>query len=222
LLQHVFKHKQINSQIEKGFVVNFDNAWGFRLCGACGIVAPIIALTCILLAINYAPQFSWTDSALSDLGVAKGIAAPLFNHGLVAGGVVALVFTAGLFRYLSNKTLDKAGTFFLALTALALVSIGIFPENVKPTHYYVSVAFFVLFPVSMLIHTVAFLLSNKKRMSLFTLFVAITAAAPWILYFTTHFVEGVAIPETVSAVSASAWLIVLGLKMLMYASQSTR
>ncbi len=199
--------------------MGFKNAWMLRLCGVCGIIAPIDVFTCILLAINYAPQFSWTDNALSDLGVTEGITAPLFNYGLIIGGVVALVFAVGLFTFLNGKALSKIGVFFLVMTTLALISIGVFPENIKPTHYYVSVAFFLLFPVSMLVHAAAFLLSNKKRMGLFTLFVAMVAAAPWILYFATRFVEGVAIPETVSAISASAWLMVLGSKMLTYASQ---
>lgn len=124
------------------------------------------------------------------------------------------------FKFLRQRILGKIGAFIFILGTLALIAIGIFPENISPTHYYVSVAFFVFLPVSMLVLVAAFLLVRKVKMALFTLLVAIVAVAPWILYFSIRFVPGVAIPEAISALSVSTWAIVLGYRMVKQASRS--
>jgi len=194
--------------------MNSKNVAWLKIAGVSGILTPIFAFTCILLAIVYSPQFSWTENALSDLGVQQGVTAFLFNSGLIIAGILGLIFATGVFIFLREKMLCRIGAFFLILATLALIAIGAFPESVKPTHYYASVAFFVLFPISMLVISATFLLMGKVGMSLFTLLVAIVAAAVWIIQFLRPFVWGVAIPETIAGLSASAWSIVLGFKML--------
>ena len=108
------------------------------------------------------------------------------------------------------------------LGALALIAIGIFPENAKPMHYYASVAFFVLLPIVAFVIGAAFLLMAKVKIGLFTFLAAIVAVAVWVIQFSIRFVPGVAIPEAVSALSASAWSIVLGFKMLKQVSHSNK
>ncbi len=50
-----------------------------RIGASMGIVAPMIAFVCIGGAITSYPQFSWTNNALSDLGVISGITENLFS-----------------------------------------------------------------------------------------------------------------------------------------------
>jgi len=190
-----------------------------KISGVCGTIAPIVAFTFILLAILTFPQFSWTGNALSDLGVQEGVTAILFNSGLVIGGILALVFASGLF-VLQKTMMGRIGVFIFVLTALAFMAIGVFSENAEPTHYYVSVMFFVLFPISMFVIGVAFLLTAKLKMGFFTFLAAIVAALIWTIQWTIGFGSNVAIPEALSALSASIWLMVLGFKMLREASQS--
>lgn len=190
-----------------------------KISGVCGIITPIVTFAFVLTAIVLFPQFSWTENALSDLGVQEGATATLFNYGLIVGGILLLVFVSGLF--VSQKTmLGRIGVIISVLAALALVAIGVFPGNVKPTHYYVSVAFFLLFPVSMLVVGVAFLLTAKVKLGFFTFLAAIVAALIWVMQWTIGFGSNVAIPETLSALSASTWSIVLGFKMVREASHS--
>ncbi|MCL6578031.1 MAG: DUF998 domain-containing protein [Candidatus Bathyarchaeota archaeon] len=189
-----------------------------RISGISGVITPVVAFTFISLAITYSPSFIWTDNALSDLGIQEGVTAPLFNYGLIISGILTLVFACGLFVLLSNRSMGKIGAFIFVLDALALTAIGVFPENITPTHYQVSVAFFALYPISMFVIGASFLLEKQTKMGLFTFLTAAIAVAVWITYFSTHFVSGVAIPETVSALAASAWAIVLGCKMLKEAS----
>jgi hypothetical membrane protein len=173
-----------------------------------------------LLAIAYSPQFSWTENALSDLGVQEGLTAPLFNYGLIISGAMSLVFASGILALLRNKLVGKVGSFTFVLATLALIAIGIFPKNARPMHYYASVSFFVLIPITMLILMWAFAQVGKVKTALYTLLVAIVAAVPWVIQLSVHYVSDVAIPETISALSASAWAITLGLLMLRQASKT--
>jgi hypothetical membrane protein len=79
-----------------------------RLGAFAGIVAPILGFSCILSAIaTYAP-FSWTNNALSDLGVVVGITGSLFNFGLVASGFLAFNFAnSGYLPILGQVVLVK-------------------------------------------------------------------------------------------------------------------
>jgi hypothetical membrane protein len=190
-----------------------------KISGVCGIIMPIVAFTFILLAILNSPQFSWTENALSDLGVKEGVTATLFNSGLIIGGILLLVFLSGLF-VLQKTMLGRIGVFISVLAALALVAIGTFPESVEPTHHYVSVAFFLLLPVSMLVIGATFLLTARVELGFFTFLVAIVAALVWIMQWTIGFGSDVAIPETLSALSAFTWFIVLGFKILKEASRA--
>jgi len=174
------------------------------------VVAPVLGFTCILTAVASYPAFSWTSNALSDLGVAPGLTGLLFNFGLCASGFLGFNFTVfGLFTYFRKSLVGKTGALVFAAAAVALIAIGVFNESFKGTHFAVSVALFVLGPLSMFIMTSAFLLGHQRRMAIFTLLIAIVAALPWILLFTFRYVKGVAIPETVSALAVSAWTITL-------------
>jgi hypothetical membrane protein len=189
-----------------------------KASGVCGVLAPVIGFLCVLFAVASHSQFSWFDNALSDLGVVEGVTAVLFNFGLIVSGVLTFVFGLGLFAFLHKKVLGVTGALIFVLGALALTLIGIFPESAKPMHYYASVAFFALFPVSMFLICAEFLSSSRIRMGLLTFVSAAFAAIVWIIQFTVRPVSGVAIPETLSALAASAWVVVLGLKMFRDAS----
>jgi hypothetical membrane protein len=192
----------------------------FRTSGVCGILAPILAFVFIFSAIASYPQFSWVDNALSDLGVVPGGTAVLFNSGLIISGVLCFVFATGLFVFLSERTVGRVGAFVLGAATLALVAIGVFPESVRPVHYMVSVAFFVLLPISLLIITGTFWFKGQVRVAVFTLLVAIATVAPWVLLFAVRYVAGVAVPEFVSALAGAVWTIVLGYNMIKEASQA--
>jgi len=202
--------------------MNGKSAAWFKISAVCGILTPIIAFTFIFLAIASFPEFSWTNNALSDLGVQEGIAAVLFNSGLIISGILAFVFAVGLVKFLSEQLLGRIGALVFAIDTLMLVAIGVFSENFGRIHYYVSVMFFALFPISILIIFATLLHRGKVKTGLFTLLVAAIAAVAWIIQFTIKFGSNVAIPETISALSASAWSIVLGFQMFQKASQPTQ
>lgn len=186
------------------------------------MLTPMIAFACIFLAIASWPAFSWTENALSDLGVQEGLTPVLFNNGLIVSGFLAFVFSSGLFVLMNGKPLARMGTFVLVLADLALIAIGIFTENAGLMHFYASVAFFMLYPISMFFYVAAFVRMNKVKIAVFTFLLGIAASAAWIIQWVIGFGSGVAIPETAAALSASVWSMFMGFKMLWQASQSSK
>ena len=96
---------------------------------------------------------------------------------------------------------------------LELIAIGVFNENFSPTHYAVSVAFFVLMPISMFVITSAFLLKHQSKMAIFTVLIGILAALPWVLLFAFNYASNVAIPEFLSGLAISIWTVTLSYKI---------
>ncbi len=185
-----------------------------------GIVAPIITFSFILIAIQTSPQFNWTNNALSDLGVTPGLTAPLFNFGLAAGGLLGFLFaTFGLSNYLGKHWVGKIGVAVFAVATFDLILIGVFNESFSPTHFLVSVTFFVTVPIALFIITGTFALRHQAKMALFTFLIAFSAASPWILYFTINYVLGKAIPEIISGLAGALWIIVLATKILTFENQ---
>jgi hypothetical membrane protein len=185
-----------------------------KIGAAAGLATPVVAFICILSAIASYPVFSWTNNALSDLGVVGGITSLLFNSGLVVGGVLAVIFAAlGLFNYADNKS-GKVGSAFFSAACLALVLIGIFTEHYRPTHYLVSVAFFALAPIGLFILTYSFYRKGQTGTASLTVASGVIAALPWILQFTIKYVPNVAIPEIISALSVSSWTIIISVNIL--------
>jgi hypothetical membrane protein len=182
---------------------------------ACGLAAPILAFSCISIAIASYSAFNWTNNALSDLGVQMGITGPVFNFGLIGAGVLGFLFaTLGLFNFFRDSLVGKAGALAFAAATVALIAIGIFNEHFRPTHYIVSVAFFAILPLGLWVITAALYLRHQTKLASFTLLSSFVAAAPWILYFTLHYVPNVAIPETISGLTGSIWLITTSYKVL--------
>lgn len=193
--------------------MNRINSSWLKTAALSGILTPIIAFACILTAIALYSPFSWTDNALSDLGVVEGATAIIFNGGLIISGILALIFAVGMHLYLKESALGKIGSFLFALDALALMAIGVFPEKTSP-HFPASVAFFALFPLAMIFTSVALIKKGEKKMAIFSLLAAVFSITVWTLYYVTHFAKGVAIPETLTSLAVSAWALTFGFKIL--------
>jgi hypothetical membrane protein len=186
-----------------------------RIGASSGVIAPFFAFISIIIAIAGYHNFSWTFNALSDLGVIPGATGIIFNFGLGACGLLAFNFAIfGVYPFFKDNLLGKIGAGVLAIATLALICIGIFSENFSPTHYLVSVAFFVFLPISLLIFTGAFVAKHQAKMAMFTILVAIAAASPRVLFFIIHYATNVAIPEIVSGLVGAVWIITVGYKIL--------
>jgi hypothetical membrane protein len=193
-----------------------------RFGGVAGVLTPVLAFMCIGIAIATYPEFNWFDNALSDLGVVPGVTSVVFNFGLVVSGLLGFCFAVGLFSWLNKNAIGKVGAAIFAAAILSLLGIGVANENIRPFHYLFSVAFFTLFPISLLVIAGYFLIAHQKRQAAFTFLVAVFAAAEWIVYFQFQYAQGVAIPELLSALAGAAWAVTVGWKMFKTGSQPKR
>ncbi|MDH7595890.1 MAG: DUF998 domain-containing protein [Candidatus Bathyarchaeia archaeon] len=179
------------------------------------MLSPVLAFVLIGLAISGASWFSWSENALSDLGV-HDESALLFNSGLILSGILTVIFAFGVIRFYGAKTVGRSGAFFLLLAGIFLAAIGVFPETAPNNiHYIVSVAFFAALPLSLFIQTAALISSTESRnFGVFTLVMGIIALSSWAIWAALKPYRGVAIPELVSAIAAALWSISMGVKLI--------
>ena len=195
-------------------MLSSKKAFWLRIAGIFGVISPLLTLSLVFLAIHSYEPFDWELNALSDLGIVSGNTMYLFNFGLIIGGVLCLFFALGLYLIFENNKLGRIGSFFFFLACFFLIAIGLFPENVWPIHFIVSVVFFLFLPISLFLISLSFYFDKQLSWAFFTVLIAAIAAMPWILYFSTNFFKAVAIPEIISGLAASIWIIILGLKMI--------
>lgn len=152
----------------------------------------IISLAAILLAIAMSPWFNLYNNALSDLGHAvKSTAAPVFNAGLVFGGLAA--YTVAL----SSVNAKKVYRAIMAFASVALMLVGVFDEVYGGLHFTVSVLFFVGVLMFLLTY---FATERNENIALRALSLAglLVSIVLWYTHFAFRAPRGAAIPELVS------------------------
>ena len=185
-----------------------------RISGLCGITAPIFGFSSIFIAIYYSPWFRWTENALSDLGV-EGFSSLVFNSGLVFSGFLLLVFSMSLNHLLPEGLLSRIGQALFFFASVDLCLIGIFSETFGVLHFYVSVLFFTLLPLSLILMGVRLVKSSLyKRLGFIALLSSVLAIGIWLPTWV-----GVAIPEFISALMGSMWCIGAGYYLIKIDSE---
>ena len=185
-----------------------------KIGAVCGFSLPVAAFGSIGAAIVSYPEFSWTNNALSDLGVVSGITAIFFNLGLVIAGLLCFFFAAaGLLGYFKNSVVGKIGAIVFAAAAVWLMAIGVFNENFWTIHFAVAVLFFVTLPVALWVLAAAMYLRQEVWLAVFTLISSFAAAAPWLLYFIVRYAPNIAIPEIISGLTGAIWIVVISYKV---------
>jgi hypothetical membrane protein len=177
-----------------------------RIAGICGVLIPIVIFTCLGLSLAASPWFTWTQHALSDLGIQEDTAA-VFNYGMIVGGILSFIFSLGLIRILSKKI----GAYILLVSSLALIGIGLFPETLFGLHFVTSASFFMLLTLAFLIIGLTIKQNHFERSvgSLAFIFALIAIGSTVFLIQ----LEGIAIPEALSCFPAFIWCLIVGVKM---------
>ena len=185
--------------------------WLLRAAGICGVLAAAVVLIGILAAMSAYLGFSWSNNVLSDLGV--GGTAMAFNSGLMAGGVLAVIFAVGLL-IAQKGALGRVGAVLLFVDAIALFGIGMFPETTN-VHLPVSMAFFAIFPLAALVFGASAIKAKSRKFGLFTIVLGIIAILPWPITMSIT-----AITEAASAIPVLVWLMIQG--VMLYRSAPSK
>jgi hypothetical membrane protein len=161
-----------------------------------GLLGPLTALLFIGISIILSPWFTWGNNALSDLGHSvNSDVAPLFNFGLLLSGFFTILYALTSFRNHAKYT-----SYFLALTGLALQLVATFNEVYKPLHFQVSVLFFL----TLCFVSVSYIIEKRSVLAVVALVIGF---ASWILYGMEIYSAGIAVPETVSSMVTSIWVV---------------
>lgn len=179
-----------------------------RIAGICGVLLPIVMFSCLGLSIASSPWFTWTDHALSDLGVQENTAV-LFNYGMILGGVLTFVFSLGLRKVFSNKT----GVYLLMVSSWAMIGIGVFPQSLFVLHFITSASFFVILTIALLIIGMTVRRNHFEKMtgSLAFLFALIGISSSVFLFQ----LKGIALSEALSCFPSFVWCLIVGVKMAL-------
>ncbi len=190
-----------------------------NVAAACGIIGPFYAFLSIMIAIIVSPWFSWTGNALSDLGnlsryPSSPVSSLVFNSGLILAGIITIFSVLGLLMKVKTNIGALISGVVLLVGTIALICIGLFPENFPPWHFIFSVMLFVSIALAMLLFGGVFTYYKQtKRLGLFSLATGLIAASPWIPYMFLNWNIGAAIPEIISAVAVYAWIIIMSTRL---------
>jgi len=161
-----------------------------------GVIGVVIAFTGIGISIALTPWFNFYDNALSDLGYCfKSEVAPIFNLTLMVAGFFFALYGLEDIR----KRFPKTG-FSLVLSGFLLILIGGFDEVYGIIHFYVSVLFFISIGFASIVYS----LEAKNKLG-YTAF--IIGFLSWSVYGFQFCKIGVAVPELLSAIAVSLWVI---------------
>lgn len=203
-----------------------------------GIIGPLFAFMCVIIAILVSPWFTWTGNALSDLGHPSRSSSIYFNIGLIVGGVITALFVIGLglavgFGLNSDKkTSSESGkgtviharlglkpeknigvflaTLLLFVGSIALACIGLFPESMPPWHFIFSVTMFASIALSLLTFGVSYVLkSQTRKLGAISFLFGILSTSTWVVYWVVYPWSGVAVPEALSAVTVYVWVLIM-------------
>jgi len=193
-----------------------NNSSIIKLAGWVGILAALYGILAVLVATFLAEaSFNWTKNALSDIGVSPvASAANLFNYSLIIVGILNFIFALGFVKAYAKNALFYVGGILLILGGGSLSLVGLFTEAAGALHGYVSLGYFVLFPIAMIIIGFAFTKMNMQNNGYTTILAGIIALIVILggigIDWHTWLGLGFAVPEYIEAIIIASWAIWMG------------
>ena len=130
-----------------------------------GTIAPICALVSMGFSIALSPWFSWTQNALSDLGVSK--VAPIFNSGLILTGILTSIFAIAYAKAEQEDNISLTGAVVLLFMGISTVGVGVFTEAFLGMHILFAFSCFGSLILSFTIFCVRFALELGTKKLLY-------------------------------------------------------
>lgn len=176
-----------------------------------GVAAPTVSIGGIAVAAVLAPSFSVTRHSISDLGVAPGLAAPIFNTAMVVTGLVALPF--GVAIVVEGTNWERLSVVALAVAMNGLNFIGVFQKG-EFLHLVGGLGFYSSFTVAFLLYAHG---TRDERAACVTRRLAGVHVAVWALWGlgvaivqpsgNPFFAPGALVPQFAGAVILAGWTV---------------
>lgn len=182
----------------------------YRLLMFFGIIGPIIAIGFVVLDIMLSPWYTWSSSALSDLGVNRY--SFLFNGGLLFEAATNVLFIVGLKKM---KLASTPVSIILIISGLSLGLVGIFNEHHEPFHLIFALVYFILFPIGI----IAFCATKRTLGKAYIQAIGIITSLVGLLFIIVgiledfsifHTVLGLGFYEFVEAIMLGIWPVYTG------------
>jgi len=195
--------------------VHARRARTLRIGGISGIVGTSLALAMVFAATALSSQFSWNVNALSDLGISD--VAALFNSAVIIGGLLTIPFAFGLRAYLPRNRWATVGSGIFIAGGISLALVGILTEDYPLAHTIVSLGYFVLVPLGILL-LAAVLRGPWRIASIVAGLAALLVIVPTALDI-IQLPGGFAIPEMIEALLLAAWVVAMGVTLVLASRQ---
>ncbi|MFQ6125861.1 MAG: DUF998 domain-containing protein [Candidatus Heimdallarchaeota archaeon] len=140
---------------------NFLNKPIGKLFRFTGLIAATLFYIISLLSIHYNSWFIFTEHAFSDLGGPEAQKPGIYNWGMIALGVLILLYSFTLIQDATNKA-ETIGGAFIFIAGIFLALIGIYPSGTQP-HSFVSSWFFTQAELAMLAWGIGLMLNDWKN-----------------------------------------------------------
>lgn len=186
-----------------GTVVDSRGLFG----AATGIGYCVVAVGTTVVTTLMASWFRWTENALSDLGASGEPTAPLFNGGLILGGLVGILFAVWLLGDSSSR-LQRMGSLLFGVAMGFRTLIGVFPIG-EPLHNTVAIAFFVVVALALFVYGAGAYVAGQRLNAAVVLAAATLNPLVWTMWvaFGQSVAPGLAIPELLSNLGLLGWLL---------------
>lgn len=183
-----------------------------RLGRASSFLAPAVACIAIACAAPLAPDFSWVDGALSDLGTPGAPTAWLFNGGLILAALLGAPFATAL-AVGARARLDGLAAASLVVTLALLAGVGLFPSG-HLLHLPVAVGFYLGATLTLWIDGTSSVAVGEPRFGLGTIWLANLHLLQWLAWAVGLRVgPGLAVPEAIGAALFTAWVLARGRRL---------
>ena len=168
-----------------------------------GLISPVLGFAFISISIISSPWFSWDKNAISDLGHSlMSDVSIILNFGLLLTGLMLIIYAV-----LALRREAKWTGYCLILSGFALQLIATFDEVYGYPHQVVSILFFI----SLIIMSILYAFEGKSRLAASAFIVILVC---WALFLVGGYHSGIAVPEVISSIAVSSWIMYSALKIL--------
>ena len=138
--------------------INLKRIFEPKIAAWFGTLAPICTFLSIGISVALSSWFSWTNHALSDLGVSE--VAYIFNFGFILTGLFLMIFAIAYIRIEHHNQLGLIATIGLFFLSIGVMGIGLFTEAFIEMHIFFAMMCFGSLIFSSIIFSIRYALDR--------------------------------------------------------------